>query len=89
MTDILADILDFSRDMEKARIESDLATYARDGIACTLEGWTHGHLAARAYPLTCGAWLIVSDCDSVKIRVPHGVAQSRIHDAGKPAFYYE
>jgi hypothetical protein len=62
-----------------------------DRYPCRLEGWTHGHLNAYAYPGPCSTdtWQVTSLCGSVSIRVAASVAGSRVQCDGLPAFYYE
>ena len=60
-------------------------------IPCRLEGWTHGHLNAYAYPGACSTdtWQITSTCETVSIRVAASLAKSRVDCGGLPVFYYD
>ena len=60
-------------------------------IPCRLEGWTHGHLNAYAYPGACSTdtWQVTSTCETVSIRVAASLAKSRVDCDGLPVFYYD
>ena len=76
--------------------EQILATYQEraahfeeaTAINCMLEGWTYGHLPARAYA-GFDTWRIVSDCGQVTINVLAHIAEHRVADSSTPHFYYE
>lgn len=63
------------------------------GIPCRLEGWSHGHLDARAKPIDESTWRIASENGEIAIRVFSHIAESRIAEARDsritPVFYYE